>query len=350
MNRLLQAAAALLAATLLARADVVTLKDGRVLEGEVLEDDGTSLKIKLRKGTMTLSRDEVVSVEKKPTPEQQYRERAAKLDAKSAPAQLDLGRWAASKELVEEAVRHLKAAWEIDPKLTEAIIEMEKLDWHLVEGKWLDADAYYPTIGWVKFEGKWISPEEHAYRLALRDVLAKTSARDDAKAAVAAAAAGSKKLDARIAAEKAAIEKAEKAIAKAQTDEAAAQEKFKAAEAKVKAASDKLVAIQTKERPKEGEPPKPPSAAEQDAEKKLSAAQAAASKESKALSAAKQAVADQNAAKRAAEQRAAELEKERDAGVQALAKLEEDVERAQREIEDANARAAELKAEWEKSK
>ena len=77
-------------------ADVITLKDGRILEGEILQDDDKVLKIKVKNGALTIDRKDVVSIEKKSAPAQEYKERLAKLDTKNAAAQVELGVWAGS--------------------------------------------------------------------------------------------------------------------------------------------------------------------------------------------------------------------------------------------------------------
>jgi hypothetical protein len=346
----LSAAVLFLCAASFAAADVVTLKDGRVLEGKVLEDDGKVLKIKLKKGNMTLDHKDIASIVQKPTAEEEYKARMAKLDVNSGPAQLEIGKWASSRELPDEAVHHLIAAYKIDPRLEGIAEEMAKLDYHLLDGNWCDADTYYPSIGYIKFEGHWCSPAEHAYRLALKEVTVKANARDAAKSALAGSGSKIRKIELRMAAEQATIDKITKAIAKADTDQAAALERFNAAEAKVKAASDKLVALQEKEKPKEGDPPKDPSMALKTAEKNVATARAAAEKESKALTAAKKTFSEQSAEKSVAEGRLKDIAKEKSDAEAEQAALDGGIKQAQAEVDEATATAEGLKAKWEKSK
>jgi hypothetical protein len=339
--------ALLLAAAATASADVVTMKDGRVLEGNVLEDDGKVIKLKMKKGAMTLDHKDIESIVEKPTPEEEYAERVKKLDAGSAAAQLELGRWAGGKELSEEALRHLLEAYRLDPALEGVAAELEKLDYHLVDGVWAPPDVYYPTIGYIKFDGRWCSPAEHAYRMAQKDALAKQKARDDAKEALEAGQGQLKKIEAKAKAEQGTIDKLSAQILKSEAGEAAALKKQREAEDKVKALGEKVAALALKEKPKEGEEAKEPSQALKSAEKALAAARAGMEKEVKAVEAARKAVTDQKAERTAAEKRLAALEKEKGAAESGIGDLEEGVRKAQTALEEANASAAKLKEAWE---
>ncbi len=157
--------AMLLLAAGAARADLITLKDGRVIEGDVISDDGKVVKVKLRMGAVTLEKDQIASIEEKATPEQEYEARLAKLDAGSARENFDLGAWAEMVRLEKLAVKHYIAAATLDPEMKVAVDELTSRDWHLVEGEWQDADTYYPSRGYVRFEGRWAHPLEYSWRL-----------------------------------------------------------------------------------------------------------------------------------------------------------------------------------------
>ncbi len=146
-------------------ADLITMKDGRVIEGDVVSDDGKVVKVKMRMGTLTLEKDQIASIEEKLTPEQEYEERLKKLDAASAKENFELGEWAESVRLEKLAVKHYIAAAKIDPEFKAAVEELASRDWHLVDGEWQDADTYYPSRGWVRFEGRWTHPLEYSWRL-----------------------------------------------------------------------------------------------------------------------------------------------------------------------------------------
>jgi hypothetical protein len=175
---------AFLALSAVASADQVTLKDGRVLEGEIVEENEKSVKLKLKMGAMTIDRADVQEIVRKLTPQQEYRERLAKLDTASAEQQLEIGVFARRNDMKEEALGHFLAAWELDPSSKAAATELKALDYHLVNGKWLTPDEYYPLQGYLKLDRKWYAPLEHAWRLAARETEKKEGERRLAEEAV----------------------------------------------------------------------------------------------------------------------------------------------------------------------
>jgi hypothetical protein len=228
MRRTLGLAAVVLAAGI-ARADIVTLKDGRVIEGDVVSDDGKVVKVKIRMGAITLEKDKIASIEEKLTPEQEYEQRVAKVAEDDAKAQFELAQWAESVKLEKEAVRHYIAAATLDPALTAAAEELASRDWHLVAGEWQDADTYYPGRGWVRFEGRWAHPLEYSWRLSQQ-----IRKKMDEKLASARAAA-TREHNARERAE-AAREGARRAIVSRTREKAEAEAAIPEAEAQVKGA------------------------------------------------------------------------------------------------------------------
>ncbi|MCE9581537.1 MAG: hypothetical protein K8T20_03365 [Planctomycetes bacterium] len=195
-------AAALLSAGA-AFADLITMKDGRVIEGDVILDDGVHVKVKMKHGALTLDKDKIASIEEKLTPEQEYAERVGKLDASSFKAQLDLAEWAESVKLEAEAIEHFIAAWKLDPESARARLPLERRDWHVVDGEWQDPDTYYKGRGWVRFEGRWVHPLEYGWRLSIQirekmesqlaDANARVRRHRDAKDRAAAAALGAER-------------------------------------------------------------------------------------------------------------------------------------------------------------
>jgi hypothetical protein len=170
MRRAVLAAVALLAAFAgPAAADEVKLKDGRVLEGKVLEDGPDGVKVRLRfGGEIVVAKADVRSIERKDLPEEAVAKRRAALDPKDA-----AGRWTlalearvlkvrkAFDELVDEVLR-------IDPSHREA---NELRGNVLFEGKWMkpaDRDrlvagrekADKEKQGLVEHRGRWVTPEE----------------------------------------------------------------------------------------------------------------------------------------------------------------------------------------------
>lgn len=223
-------------------ADVVTLKDGRVLEGEVTQDDGKIVKIKLKKGSFTFKREEVASVEEKATPEEEYKARLAKLDGKSATAHLELAQWTAGRDLPDEALYHFLEAAKLDPALKAASEALVQRDYHLVDGVWQDPDTYYPAQGYLKLDGRWYSPQEHPWRLALKEVDRCKAAREETRKAALVARAKSSRLQASREAEEANIARFQKEITKAENDIEAGNARVAEEQAKVDEAQKEVTA------------------------------------------------------------------------------------------------------------
>lgn len=159
-----------------ASADIIKLKNGRSIEGDVIADDGRTVTIKIPGGSFQLDRSEIASIQEKPTPEQEhearmaalaqeYKARVAALDASDAQAQLELAQWAESVEFDDKALEHYLAAWKCDHDLVAAQQALEERGWHLVGEEWQDTDTYYAGLGWVRVGYGWVHPLEHALDL-----------------------------------------------------------------------------------------------------------------------------------------------------------------------------------------
>jgi hypothetical protein len=120
-----------------AMGDRVTLKDGRTFEGSVLEEGGW-VYIEMPYGTIRFGASEIESVERMPSPAEQFQTRLAELDRENPEALTDLAVWARAKGLTREA----------DDLLTEAIA--------------LDADSARARrlLGYLEVDGKWVQSDE----------------------------------------------------------------------------------------------------------------------------------------------------------------------------------------------
>ncbi len=154
------------------RADFVILKNGGKLEGNVVREDEIVVEISMRFGKVTVPRGQVVSIEEAPTLDEVYAERAAALPAHDAVAALALADWARAHDLSAEAVTHYVEAYRLDSSLTRAADVLESMDWHQVDGQWVDPDTYYRGLGWVRRDGRWIHPLEQAWREAQEEAAA----------------------------------------------------------------------------------------------------------------------------------------------------------------------------------
>ncbi|MBI3273223.1 MAG: hypothetical protein HYZ53_29805 [Planctomycetes bacterium] len=161
------AVAAVVAASVPAAADIVHLKNGARLEGEVVEQ-GDTLLVKLRTGTTKIPRDKVDRIEKADLPWQVYADRRAGLEqaelssasGPDAAGHFQLARYCKQHKLREEQIVELLIAVRARPDLPG--LREELAESGLVEhaGRWMTYAAMMTEKGYVQHEGKWISSEE----------------------------------------------------------------------------------------------------------------------------------------------------------------------------------------------
>lgn len=118
-------------------ADIVHLKNGRTLRGDVTYEDD-SLVITTRFGSVILRRDEVLRVEHEATPQEQYREKAKAVAPDDVEGHYRLALWCEEQGLKEQAAREARAALAADP----------------------EHEGAHHLLGHVRFEGRWVTTEE----------------------------------------------------------------------------------------------------------------------------------------------------------------------------------------------
>lgn len=116
--------------------DVVLLKDGRRIEGTVLEETPERVVIQTADGRLTFPRAQVSRVEREPTPAQQFEARWKA--CRGAEAFYALGLWAQERQLPAEARRAMLRARRLDRR-------------HEGAHRWL---------GYVLHEGRWMKPAQ----------------------------------------------------------------------------------------------------------------------------------------------------------------------------------------------
>ncbi|HOD82840.1 MAG: hypothetical protein BWX88_04449 [Planctomycetes bacterium ADurb.Bin126] len=105
----------------------VRLKDGRVLTGEVTKtDDGYVIKMAF--GEQTVKAGDVVSIVDVITPEEEFKQRFAKLDKKDPDARYALAQWAFRNNLMDEAKSECEAALDLQPKFERAELLMRQIN------------------------------------------------------------------------------------------------------------------------------------------------------------------------------------------------------------------------------
>jgi hypothetical protein len=180
----------------------VTLKDGRVLEGEIVASDTAQVRLKVRSGALTaviyVARTDIVSMDAALSERgkriQTLREQRQDPEQKKDAAKL----WTiteAFKTLDEplEAKETARAILVLDPDHLGA---RTLLGYQLYEGKWLLEHEVYAAKGYIFVENKWISREEADRLEAEREAahkreLERKEATARARQAAAAAAAES---------------------------------------------------------------------------------------------------------------------------------------------------------------
>lgn len=141
-------------------ADVVYLKSGGTLEGKVLSQTEEEVVIELAHGKMAIPASNVLSIEKKPTPIDEYRERRTALDSSDASACFDLARWCRAKNLNREYRECLALVILADPGHAEARRALGHIE---SDGRWYTKEQYEDLMtsrGFVRYEGRWLAKEE----------------------------------------------------------------------------------------------------------------------------------------------------------------------------------------------
>ncbi len=177
-SSILLVAALLLAACLApaARADTVHLRDGRKLQGETTwSPDGKRLEIKTRYGGVVVDKDDVLRIEAVETPEQELARRRAALAADDLPGRVALAELCLEHRLERDAAALLLEVVAAEPigdeqreRLAPAARDAlraaagllaARLDYHLVDGRWVAPEDYYPARGYVRHRGRWVKRE-----------------------------------------------------------------------------------------------------------------------------------------------------------------------------------------------
>ncbi len=178
-------------------ADIIHYKDGRKLEGTIVERTATEVKVDTSFGTITVAMSKISRIEEKLTPVQELAQQRAKLKDDDAPALFQLALWAEEHDLRRESKALLREVVAADPKHRRA---QEKLGRVEVDGVWLEpdeVDAYLERVaaekmaqgllfhegewlpeadvmkaqGFVLYHGDWVPRREAETSLALEDLV-----------------------------------------------------------------------------------------------------------------------------------------------------------------------------------
>lgn len=152
-----------------ASADIFTLKDGKVWEGQVLGETDATIRVKTSiGGIVEIAKEQVEKREAMPPLKQVYRDRKKAIEPQTADAYWALGLWARSYRLSEEAREAFQIAVSLDPQHAGA---RQALGYERVDDKWLSPDERLRAKGLVEFRGRWMTEGERDRLLgAERDV------------------------------------------------------------------------------------------------------------------------------------------------------------------------------------
>src|SRR5690606_31241832 len=121
-----------------AAADVVHLKDGRKIEGTIVERTDTKVIVQTKFGPTELKASDVDRIEEKSTPKEEFKQRLDEAEG-DAEKLFQVYIWAKGRNLDADAKRALREVVKIDPEHENA----RKL------------------LGYVRYEDRWVSESEH---------------------------------------------------------------------------------------------------------------------------------------------------------------------------------------------
>jgi uncharacterized protein YkwD len=107
--------------------DKIHLKDGRVLDGKVLEEKDGRILLKMKLGSVWIDKARIQRIEKERPSREVYLERKAALSRTNSAGWVDLGRFCLENGLAEEAKECFDSALTASPDLPEARAELNRL-------------------------------------------------------------------------------------------------------------------------------------------------------------------------------------------------------------------------------
>ncbi len=168
-------------------ADVVYLKDGRVLEGETRETPA-GLEVSVKHGAVVVPHDQVARLEIRETPRQAYARLLEALQPADGGALLELiehcaahGLEQEARPLLAEAALRVGEDEDLALRLRGAYL---RLDFRQEEGEWVPPEVWYPRHGYVRDRGRWLTPAQARLVHASRDLRAQEGRRKEAQEAV----------------------------------------------------------------------------------------------------------------------------------------------------------------------
>jgi tetratricopeptide (TPR) repeat protein len=140
-------------------ADTIHLKSGGVLAGKITAESESSVTIELAAGgVVTLSRQDIESIERGPAPQDEFQRRLDEaVAAGDAGAVYGVGLWAQEQGLRSLARHAFERAITIDPNHEGA---RRALGYVRYKGEWLTREEAYMAMGLVRVGDRWMTEAE----------------------------------------------------------------------------------------------------------------------------------------------------------------------------------------------
>jgi len=149
-------------------ADLIFMENG-VVDGTVIEENETSVKIKSNLGTVEIPRSSIKSIERGKSWIDVYRQKWMAVDHEDPEARVELALWAKKRRLDKEAELEFEQILEIDPDNATA---RRNLGYEKLAGRWVQSEEAKLARGMVEYQGRWMTPQEKQRLLAVKVRLA----------------------------------------------------------------------------------------------------------------------------------------------------------------------------------
>lgn len=155
-----------LAATAPGLADIVYLKNGQHLEGDVSDGRDGKLRVTIDEGIFfEFSREDIERIQKKKSPASVFDKRLSKISGdgiEELGRLVELARWARDRRLRSRVKKAFRRVLEIDPNHPGA---RRALGFFVYRNRWVHEKDLEAKGGLVEFEGEWMTPAEKERRL-----------------------------------------------------------------------------------------------------------------------------------------------------------------------------------------
>jgi hypothetical protein len=151
-------------------ADIIVMKNGSQLEGEIVDEKNGLLKVKVNESAIVeVPSIQVAKIIRKPTRFQELSKKKQALKADDVVGRLVLAKWCKKNFLTKESRKLFDEVIIINPENLEA---RRALGFVKYKGVWTHEKDFYKAKGFVRYRGRWI-PKEEAEREKLKLVMKK---------------------------------------------------------------------------------------------------------------------------------------------------------------------------------